>query len=131
MIEPLTIEEVKSSLVQYITLKGVARLEELAEYYNRLGFHGDFPLLQTVLAELVMGELITEKKFRGPTRFPSNLSPVQFLYFTSGTHEAHLLQKEMAARMRYRPKGFDQMTPEQQWEWDKALGVLDYRGEDT
>lgn len=125
MMDPITKDELLSDVLHYIELKVVVRLEELVERHRLYrNASDDIPPVQTLLAELVMKHKITEENFRAPD------GPVRFIYFTAGTHRAHLLQKEMAQRVQYRPKDFDKLTPDQQWEWDKALGILDYRGEE-
>ncbi len=125
MMDPITKEELLSDVLHYITLKGVVRLEDVADRHKVYRTSADsIPPIQELLAELVMEQKITEKLFRRAQ------SPVMVVYAPAGTFDAHLLQKEMAQRVQYRPKDFETLTPEQKWAWDKALGILDYRGEE-
>jgi hypothetical protein len=125
MIDPLTREEAKEAIIQYVIEKGVARLEDLVSWYAGI-LKGSLPPVQTLLAELLMEKKLTEKKFRRST--VEVKWPIQFLYFPADTFEAHPLQSEMVKRVQYRPANFQELSPDQQWEWDKALGILDYEG---
>lgn len=40
-------------------------------------------------------------------------------------------QKEMAEVAKQRPGNFEKLTPQEQWEVDKKLGILDWDGNDT
>lgn len=121
MMDPITKDEVLRDIVQHIALNKVVRLEELA-LRHRVYRNTNIPPIQTLLAELVIRYQIIEEKFRAAN------GPVQFIYLSSSTRRAHLLQEEMAERVQYRPKDFDQLSADHQWEWDKALGILDYTG---
>jgi hypothetical protein len=124
-MDPITKEEFLADLVQHIHLKEALSLKELGYYYrSSIASTSDLPPLQTLLAELVVRGQISERKFR------INGGPVKYLYFAPYClAETQLLQDEMKERLQYRPKDFDKLPPEQQWAWDKALGILDYRGE--
>ena len=39
-------------------------------------------------------------------------------------------KKEMYEKSFQRPKNYFKLTPERQWEIDKELGILDWKGED-
>ena len=39
-----------------------------------------------------------------------------------------VLPDSMSDRAKLRPSNFKNMTPEEQWEVDKALGILDWDG---
>lgn len=123
MMDPITRDEAKASIVDLVTHKAVVRLEELASWYAGIIRDG-LPPIQTLLAELKMEQRLTEKLFR------VGMNPVQFVYFVGGTVEAHLLQKEMGQRVRFRPADFEKLSDEQRWDWDKALGILDYCGDE-
>ena len=39
-----------------------------------------------------------------------------------------LTQEEMAEEAKKRPAGYDDLSPREQWEEDKRLGILDWEG---
>jgi hypothetical protein len=124
MMDPMTKEEVKGSITQFIATQFAVSLEELtAIYQGSAGQLSPAVKVPTLLAEMVMESRIEQRLFRVMGQ------PVRIYYFPLGTINAHLLQTEMADRARHRPQNFDQLSVEEQWNWDKALGILDWRNE--
>jgi len=41
-----------------------------------------------------------------------------------------MTEREMFEKSFQRPKNFFQLSPQEQWDIDKRLGILDWRGED-
>lgn len=126
MMEPLTKEEVKEAIVLTVAAKFSVSLEELQNSY-RLSVRQLTPPVQvpTLLAEMVMEDLIEQRLFRAM----GDVRTIRIFYFPFGTVNGHFLQSEMKSRIQFRPANFDKLSNEEQWLWDKALGVLDYRGE--
>jgi hypothetical protein len=42
-----------------------------------------------------------------------------------------LTQSEMLEKAKERPKQYTQLSPREQWEIDKELGILDWNGSDS
>lgn len=121
-MDPFTKEEVKIALVATVTAMTMASEEALCNAYRTSSAQLRIPV-QTLLAELIIEDKLVQKLFRLAGR------PAYVCYFPVGTVNGHFLQTEMKARVQYRPANFDQLGPEEQWAWDKALGILDWRGE--
>lgn len=121
MMDQMTREELKEVLVQTVEHSFVIRLEALMHQYGLEASLLTPPVpVPALLAELVVERKITQRYFRVGT------DPVRIYYFPKNVRSADLTQAEMGERIKFRPADFAQLDLDDQFAWDRALGVLDY-----
>jgi hypothetical protein len=125
MMDLPSLSEIEEHIVGYIKREGVVKLETLITFFRSFGVP-DYGPVQTVLAGLVYRGRIDEMVYRPWPRYEA-----RFIYFMGGTRmrPTSLTQEEMGERAKFRPHNFNQLSPQEQWGYDRALGILDWRGD--
>lgn len=125
MFDKQTKEEAKSALLEEVRQLGVAKIEDLINRFESSFVRDGLDRVPVLMTELVADRLVIELLYRNP---PNYL--LRSLYFPEGaqTHNVRVLPLEMAKRARLRPSNFFEMSNDQQWAIDKALGILDWDG---